>query len=186
MIRLTTPLKTEDIIKLNVGDKILISGTIFTARDKVHLFLLEKSEKEQNIRTKINNGIIYHCGPIIKNNQVISAGPTTSNRMSLYTPQLIEEHNIKAIIGKGGMSKEVKEALKGKAVYLSAVGGAGVLYANSMKVKSTYKKEFGMAEAIWEFEVKDFPVIVSIDAKGNSLYDKVYNKSKEVYEELIK
>ncbi len=195
MIKLTTPLKNEDIINLNVGDKVFISGTIFTARDKAHLFLLEEEkvenkqeesyEKNQYIKDKIKNGIIYHCGPIIKNNEVISAGPTTSNRMSLYTPKLIENYDIKAIIGKGGMSKEVKEALKSRAVYLSAVGGAGVLYAISMKVKALHKEEFGMAESIWEFEVEDFPVIVSMDAKGNSLYDEIYDKSKEVYNKLV-
>lgn len=175
MIAINAPYKQEDILKLKIGDKVLINGTIFTARDKAHQFLLE------NDFDKIRNSIIYHCGPIVKNNEVISAGPTTSSRMNPYTPKLIEKYGIKAIIGKGGMDNSVLNALKGKAVYLSAVGGAGVLYAKAMAVKNVYKEEFGMPEAIWEFEVKDFPAIATMDSKGSSLYEEVYQKSKAVF-----
>ena len=180
MIILNTPLSREDIQNLNVGDKIAISGRIFSARDKAHEFLLEEQFE------KIKNSVIYHCGPIIKQNKVIAAGPTTSSRMNTYTPSLIKKYGIKAIIGKGGMDDSVKEALKGNAVYLSAIGGAACLYAEKMKVIDVYKKEFGMPEAIWEFEVKEFPVIVTIDSKGNSLYDKVLKKSKAVFLNKIK
>jgi len=179
MISLTTPLKEEDILKLNAGDEVLLNGTIFTARDKAHLFLLGEDFP------LVKNGVIYHAGPIIKDNQVISAGPTTSARLNPYTPKLIEKYGIKAIIGKGGMNEGVVNALKGRAVYFSAIGGAGVLYAEAMKFKNVYKPEFGMPEAIWEFEVKDFPVIVAIDSKGKSLYEDTLEKSKEVYKKLI-
>ncbi len=175
MIILNTPLKKEDILKLNVGDEVTITGNIFSARDKAHEFLL--AEQFEQIR----NSVIYHCGPIIKDDMVIAAGPTTSSRMNIYTPSLIKKYEIKAIIGKGGMDDSVKEALKGNAVYLSAIGGAACLYAEKMKILNVYKKEFGMPEAIWEFEVKEFPLMVTIDAKGNSLYDDVLKKSKEVY-----
>jgi len=179
MISLKTPLSQEDIQNLKVGTTVLITGTIFSARDRAHKFLLENNFEE------IKNGVIYHCGPIIKNNEVVSAGPTTSARMSIYTPSLIEKYGVKVIIGKGGMDDSVREALKGKAVYLSAVGGAGVLYANKMKVKSVHREEFGMPEAIWEFEVKDFPAIVTMDSHGNSIYDEVYQKSRDVFLKLI-
>jgi len=179
MIILSTPLKQEDILKLNAGDNVLLNGTIFTARDKAHLFLLEEDFPA------VKNGIIYHAGPIIKNREVISAGPTTSARLNPYTPKLIEKYGIKAIIGKGGMNQSVVEALRGKAVYFSAIGGAGVLYAEAMKLKNVYKEEFGMPEAIWEFEVKDFPVIVAIDSKGRSLYNETLRKSGEAYSKLV-
>jgi fumarate hydratase subunit beta len=178
--KFTTPLTKQDISKLKVGDKVLLSGTIFTARDKAHLYLLK------NNFSKIKNSVIYHCGPIIKNKKVIAAGPTTSARMNPYTPQLIKKYAIRAIIGKGGMDDNVLRAMKGKAVYFSAVGGAAVLYAKAIKVKGIDKPEFGMPEAIWELEVKDFPVIVSMDAKGNSLYKEVERKSKKIFNSLIK
>jgi len=179
MIALTTPLKTKDILSLNAGDNVMLSGTIFTARDKAHLFLLAEDFPA------VQNGIIYHAGPIIKNREVISAGPTTSARLNPYTPKLIEKYGIKAIIGKGGMNQSVVDALRGKAVYFSAVGGLGVIYAKAMKFKNVYKEEFGMPEAIWEFEVKDFPVIVAIDSKGKRLYDETLEKSKKEFLRLV-
>ena len=169
-----------DFTKLNVGDKVLLNTTIFTARDKAHSFLLE--ENFQNIK----EGIIYHCGPIVKDNKVIAAGPTTSARLNPYTPEIIKKYNIKAIIGKGGMDKDVLEALKGKAVYFSAIGGAALVYAISMKIKNVYKEEFGMPEAIWELVVKDFPVIVTMDSKGNSLHDEILNNSRDELNKILK
>jgi tartrate/fumarate subfamily iron-sulfur-dependent hydro-lyase beta chain len=178
-IKLTTPLKKEDILKLNIGDNALLSGTIFTARDRAYKFFLE------NDFDKIQNSIIYHCGPIIKNNKVISGGPTTSWRLNQYTSHLIEKYKVQAFIGKGGMDDHSLEAMKGKAVYFSAIGGAACVYAKTMKIKNVYKLEFGMPEAIWEIEIKDFPVIVTMDAKGNSLHGDVYKKSKKVFEGLV-
>ncbi|MFA6393319.1 MAG: FumA C-terminus/TtdB family hydratase beta subunit [Patescibacteria group bacterium] len=176
---LNTPLKESDILNLNAGDNVLLNGTIFTARDKAHLFLLEEDFPA------VKNGIIYHAGPIIKGREVISAGPTTSARLNPYTPKLIKKYGIKAIIGKGGMNQSVVDALRGRAVYFSAIGGAGVLYAEAMKLKNVYKEEFGMPEAIWEFEVENFPVIVAIDAKGKSLYNETLKKSGEVFAKLV-
>ncbi len=159
--------------KLNAGDKITISGTLFTARDRACKALLEEDFPQ------LNGGIIYHCGPVIKDNTVVSAGPTTSTRMNPYTPELIEKFKLKAIIGKGGMDKGVLQALKGKAVYFAAIGGAGALYADGMTVKSVHHEEFGMPEAIWELEVRDFPVIVAMDSKGKSIYDDVKERSEK-------
>jgi len=171
---MNTPLSTQDILNLKIGDKLSLNGTIFTARDRAHKFLLE------NDFNKMQNSVIYHCGPLVKDNKIISAGPTTSSRLNPYTSKLIEKYGIKAIIGKGGMDQSVQSALQGKAVYLSAVGGAGVLYGKKMRVENVYKMEFGMPEAIWECEVRDFPVIVTMDAHGNSLYEDVFRSSKEV------
>lgn len=174
MIKLKTPLAHEEIMKLKAGDNVLLSGTIFTGRDRAHLFFLENDFR------KIKDSVIYHCGPIVKGKEVIAAGPTTSSRMNAYTPEMIEKYGIKAIIGKGGMDDMVREALRGKAVYLSAIGGAAVLYADRMKVNGVDKlDEFGMPEAIWEFKVKDFPVTVTMDAHDGSIYDEVKSESEQ-------
>ncbi|MFH1564778.1 MAG: FumA C-terminus/TtdB family hydratase beta subunit [bacterium] len=179
VIKLQTPLTKEDILNLNIGDEVLLSGTIFTARDRAYKFFLE------NDYNRIKNSIIYHCGPIVQNNEVISAGPTTSDRVSQYTESMIEKYNTPAFIGKGGMDGLSLEAMRGKAVYFSTVGGAACLYAQKMKIKKADKLEFGMAEAIWEIEIKNFPAIVTMDAKGNSLHRDVYDKSKTIFEKLI-
>jgi fumarate hydratase subunit beta len=179
MIILKSPIKEKDILALKIGDKVLLSGIIFTARDEACKFLSKNNFK------KINNSIIYHCGPIVKNNIIISAGPTTSARFNYYTPKLIKKYKIRAIIGKGGMDNTVLNSLKGKAVYLSAIGGVAVLYAEAMEIKNIYKKEFGMTEAIWEFEVKNFPVMVTMDSKGNSLHDDIYRKSEAIFKRKV-
>jgi tartrate/fumarate subfamily iron-sulfur-dependent hydro-lyase beta chain len=180
MIDLATPLKKEDLMELKAGDTVTLSGTIFTARDRAHRYFLENDFK------KIKGGVIYHCGPIMMNREAISAGPTTSARMDPYTPRLIERYGIRAVIGKGGMSKEVIEAMRGKAVYLSAIGGAGVLYADAMRFADvSMEKEFGMPEAIWEFDVEKIPLVVGIDAHGRSLYEEISLESGKGYASLL-
>lgn len=176
LLKIKTPLQKNDILKLKAGDFAELSGTVFTARDAAHNFLLEKNFG------KIKKGVIYHCGPIIgkKKNKyyAISAGPTTSSRMNIYMPALIKKYGITAIIGKGGMDKKTLLAMKGKCVYFAAIGGLGATYAKCVKkVHNVYKKEFGMPEAIWELEIENFPLIVAMDARGNDLYEKVREKS---------
>ena len=168
-----------NLLDLKAGDKVLLNGTVFTARDKAHRFLAE------NNFDKIKNSVIYHCGPIVKDNGAIAAGPTTSSRLNFYTPKIIEKYGIKAIIGKGGMDGSVINAMRGKCIYFSAIGGLGVLYADSIRVKGVYKPEFGMTEAIWEFEVKDFPLVVAIDSRGKNIYEDIYNKSKAVFQKQV-
>lgn len=168
-MKISTPLSKKEVLKLKAGDFVELSGTVFTARDRAHEFLLK------NKFPKIKNQIIYHCGPIVKQKgkkfEIISAGPTTSARMNIYTPKIIRKYSIPAIIGKAGMDENVLKALKGKAVYFAAIGGLGAKYAKCIThVNSVYKKEFGMPEAIWELEIKDFPLIVGMDAKGKSIF----------------
>jgi len=184
---LTTPIKEEEIIKLKVDDLVYLSGTIITARDKAHQYLLNETP---NIN--LLGSAIYHCGPVVKKHEnefeIIAAGPTTSARMDLYEAEIIKKYNIKAIIGKGGMGKKTLEALKEhKAVYLSAPGGAAVLIAKSIiKVKDVLKlEEFGIPEALWILEVKDFPTTVTMDAHGNSLHEKIEKISKENLKKIL-
>lgn len=185
---LKIPLKEEDIEKLKINDKVYLSGTIVTARDKAHQYLLK-----EDVDIDLAGGVIYHCGPIVKKKgdeyEIIAAGPTTSARMDLYEAEVIEKYNVKVIIGKGGMGEKTLKALqKNKAVYLSALGGAAVLLAKSIvSVKDVIKlEEFGIPEALWILEVKDFPAIVTMDAHGNSLHKNIMEESEKNYKELIK
>lgn len=188
--KLKIPLKEEDTRKLKVGDTVQLTGTIFTARDAMHKYLIE--EKPNEFKNLLENSVIYHCGPIVKKEgpewKIISAGPTTSIREEPFEAKLIKEYKIKAIIGKGGMEEKTQVALKKfGCVYLSAVGGTAAILANSIeRIKNVYLLEkFGIPEALWEFEVKDFSSIVSMDSLGNSLHKEIFNKSKKEYTELL-
>ena len=182
-IHITTPPTHADIMAAKAGDEVLFTGTMLTARDKAHRWLLE------NDYPPMHNAVLYHCGPMYEYNgnemNILAAGPTTSARFNHYTPELVEKYNIQAIIGKGGMDAGVRSALQGHGIYCAAIGGAAVLYAGCIiKVNSVSKTEFGMTDAIWEFEVKDFPVICMIDSTGESLYDEVEGSSKQVRDTL--
>ncbi len=192
MIKLKVPISEQDIRKLKVGDEVLLSGTIVTARDQAHKLMIE--EKPDFIREYLKESVIYHCGPIVKKNDdgswsFVSAGPTTSIREEPYQADVICEYNVRGVIGKGGMREKTLEGLKKcGAVYFHAVGGAGTLIANSVKkVKTVFKlEEFGSPEAFWVIEVEDFPVIVTMDSHGNSLHEKILEQSGKTAEELIK
>lgn len=179
MIRLHAPLSHDDVMKLRTGDQVLLSGALLTARDRAHSFLLSTDF------AKARDAVIYHCGPVVKDGKVIAAGPTTSARMNMHTPALMEKYGVKAIIGKGGMDARVLEALRGRAVYLSAVGGAAVTYAECMEVKGVHKEEFGMPEAIWELQVKDFPATVTMDAHGGCVHDEVLKESAKMLSKMF-
>lgn len=170
-IILKIPLEDKDIKKLKVGDTVKLTGTIFTARDLAHKYLAK-----ENPEFKDELNVIYHCGPLVRkriiNYKVVSAGPTTSSRMEKYMGKIIRKYKIKAVIGKGGFSKDMLKIFKKQnCVYLQATGGAGALLAKNIKrVINVYKlQEFGEAEAMWELHVEDFPAIVAM-ANGKSLY----------------
>ncbi|MBU1120899.1 MAG: FumA C-terminus/TtdB family hydratase beta subunit [archaeon] len=190
IIRLRTPLNEEEIRELNSGEMVELSGTIFLARDRAHKLLSEKTLPE--FRKTLNASAIYHCGPIAKKEgkkwKIISAGPTTSSRMEPYESEIIKNYGVKAIIGKGGMKEGTLRALmEFNAVYLLAVGGASALLAEKIvKVKNVFfLKEFGIPEAVWEVEVKNFPSIVSMDSKGESLHKEVLHNSIQKFKELL-
>ncbi len=190
-IKLRIPISEEEIRKLKVGDEVLLSGIIVTARDQAHKLMVEK--KPDFIRKYLKESVIYHCGPVVRKNEdgtwsFVSAGPTTSIREEPYQADVICEYNVRGIIGKGGMGKKTLEALKRcGAVYFHAVGGAGTLIANSVKrvVDVFMLEEFGIPEAFWVIEVEDFPVVVTMDTHGNSIHETVMEKSRKRLEELI-
>lgn len=176
--KITTPLSTEIVKSLKSGDRVFLSGKIYTARDAAHKRLIELLGKGEKLPFDIKGQVIYYVGPTpAKPGYVIgSAGPTTSYRMDAYTPQLLSI-GLKGMIGKGMRSDEVKEAIKKcKAVYFAAIGGLGALLSKRIKsVKVIAYDDLG-PEAIREIEVEDFPLIVINDCKGNDLYIKGVEK----------
>jgi fumarate hydratase subunit beta len=164
----------EDFVQLEVGNIVYISGTIVTARDKAHMRVVKliKDGRIEDVPEEMFLHPVYHCGPLLKNGKIVSAGPTTSARMDPYAPVLLRESSCPVIIGKGGMGRKVVDLLKGRGCYLSFPGGAGALAAESIKrIKKVYWQDLGMAEAVYVLEVEKFgPCIVSIDSRGNSIY----------------
>ena len=180
-IRLKTPLRNEEVEKLKRGDRVLISGVVYTGRDAAHKRLIDLLKAGKDLPFDIRGQIIYYVGPApAKPGQILgSAGPTTSYRMDAYSPALIEK-GLKGMIGKGMRSEAVKEAMKKyKAVYFAATGGAGALLAKRVKKAEIVAYEDLGPEAIRRLEVEDLPVIVVNDVRGNDLYiegEKKYKK----------
>ncbi|RLA90947.1 MAG: Fe-S-containing hydro-lyase [Deltaproteobacteria bacterium] len=171
-IRITTPLTDEILEKLNIGDRVLISGIIYTGRDAAHKRLVELVEKGEELPFDIKGQIIYYVGPTPpKPGMAIgSAGPTTSYRMDPYAPILMEK-GLKDMIGKGSRGENVIEAIKKfKAVYFGATGGAGALISKAVKKAEVVAYEDLGPEAIRRLEVENFPVIVVNDIHGRDLY----------------
>lgn len=172
MKKIQTPLTQAMIKELRIGEELLITGIIYGARDAAHKKMLETLAKGEPLPIPLEGQIIYYVGPCpAKPGEVIgSAGPTTSGRMDAYAPQLLNL-GLKGMIGKGQRTNEVIQAMqKNGAVYLGAVGGAGALLAQRIKkARVVAYPELG-PEAIWQFQVEDFPVMVIIDSQGNNLY----------------
>lgn len=167
------PVDKAEIEKLNAGDRVLINGIIYTARDAAHKRLVELLKNGKELPMDITNQIIYYVGPSpAKEGQVIgSAGPTTSGRMDAYAPKLLDI-GLKGMIGKGARSKEVVDAIiRNKAVYFGAIGGAAALISKSIVKSDIIAYEDLGSEAIRRLEVVNFPAVVIIDSKGNNLYE---------------
>lgn len=190
IVRITTPLDGKRTRSLRVGDRVLISGTLITARDMASRYLSEK--RPERFRSLLNNSAIYHCGPVaIKKREwkILSAGPTTSIRQEPFQPGLIKNYSIRAIIGKGGMGDKTRDAcMKHGCVYLHTIGGAASFLAERIvRVKDVFLlKEFGIPEAIWAFEVRDFPAVVTLDSKGDSLHEHILRESSRRLNKIMR
>lgn len=172
-IVINSPVCEKKISKLKIGDRVLINGVIYTARDAAHKRLVELLDENKKLPIDVKNQIIYYAGPTpAKPNHVIgSAGPTTSGRMDAYAPRLLDL-GLKGMIGKGLRSKEVIDSIiKNKAVYFGAIGGAAALISKSIVKAEVIAYEDLGSEAIRRLEVVNFPAIVIIDSKGNNLYE---------------
>jgi len=171
--RITTPLTADKVKDLKAGDSILLSGTIYTARDAAHKRLVELLENGEDLPIDVKDAIIYYVGPTPTKPGMAfgSAGPTTSYRMDAYTPQLLEK-GLKGMIGKGLRSGNVIESMKEHtAVYFAAIGGAAALIGKCVKASELVAYEDLGAEAIRKLEVVDLPLVVVIDSEGNNLYE---------------
>ena len=173
MKKVKLPLKRKTIKNLNIGETLLLSGTIYTARDQAHKRLVEALKNGKKPPIVLRGAIIYYCGPTKtpKGKIIGSCGPTTSSRMDEFTAPLLKA-GLAAMIGKGSRSQEVIRAIKKcKAVYFLTYAGCGALLARYIKkARPVAYKELG-PEAIYRLEVENFPIIVGIDTKGRNIYD---------------
>ena len=178
-VRLSTPLTEQDLEKLTIGDKVLITGVIYTGRDAAHKRLFDLLEQGRQLPLDLAGQIIYFVGPSpAKPGQAIgSAGPTTSYRMDAYTPRLLEL-GLKGTLGKGSRTVPVRQAMKKHgAVYLATVGGAGALLSKSIVKSDLVAFDDAGPEALFRFEVKNFPAVVINDLEGNDYYEMVQQNS---------
>lgn len=204
MHELTTPISDETIRSLHVGEPVAITGVMLTGRDAVHKWMIDTFIKKNRqpegddleayeaIKPLLNGGLIYHCGPVVagldtKEYRFVAAGPTTSIREEPYQGDVMRHFHVKGVIGKGGMgTKTLQACQEAPGVYLHAIGGAASLIAQTVvKVLDVYKLEFGVPEAMWVIQVKDFPAVVTMDSHGQSQHAVVEEKSKKVLEALL-
>ncbi|MDD3905838.1 MAG: FumA C-terminus/TtdB family hydratase beta subunit [Candidatus Omnitrophica bacterium] len=179
-VKIKTPLTKQAVAFLRAGDEVLLSGTIFTARDIAHKRLHDMIAKGHPIPLKLTDAVIYYAGPAPARpgRAIGSCGPTTSSRMDSFTPELLRL-GLGGMIGKGGRSPEVRAAIKKyRRIYFIAIGGIGALLAERViSAKPVLFSDLG-PEAIYKMEVVDFPIIVGIDSKGNDIYDQARRKKK--------
>jgi fumarate hydratase subunit beta len=174
MKRINTPLDLDKIKSLKAGEELLLSGTIYTARDQAHQRLVEAIKKGRCLPLELKNAVIYYCGPTQrpKGKAIGSCGPTTSSRMDAFTPLLLAK-GLRAMIGKGSRGQEVRNAIKKhRGIYFLTYAGCGALLAGHVKKAQTVAYGDLGPEAILKLEVKDFPLIVAVDSKGRSIYAK--------------
>jgi len=204
MKQITIPISDETIRELKVGDAVALSGIMVTGRDAAHKWMIETFIKKtrapqgadlqvyEELKKLLNGSAIYHCGPVVsgldtQEYKFVAAGPTTSIREEPYQADVMKHFNIKGVIGKGGMgAKTLKGCEETPGVYLHAIGGAASYIAQTVtKVHGVYKLEFGTPEALWVIEVKDFPVVVTMDAHGGSQHAEIDEASKKVLDNLL-
>ena len=204
MRQINLPIDDETIRSLKVGEPVLITGVMVTGRDNVHKWLTETFIKKtrqpseddlkvyQAILPLLKGSVIYHCGPVVAGLETgeyrfVAAGPTTSSREEPYQGDVMRHFDIKGVVGKGGMgAKTLAACQEVPGVYLHAVGGAASLIAQTVeKVLGVYKLEFGVPEAMWVIQVKDFPAVVTMDSHGGSQHAVIEEQSREVLDKLL-
>jgi fumarate hydratase class I len=191
MAKLNLPCEEAEIRALRVGDTALLSGRLITGRDAAHHWLVGAFRDE--VAPFLKGSIIYHCGPVVRKNpdgsfDFVAAGPTTSAREEPYQADVIGRYGVRGVIGKGGMFAKTRKGLvEHGAVYLHAVGGTAQSLAKAVvRVERVFKlEEFGVPEAMWVIEVKDFPTVVTMDAQGGSLHEKIAEGSQAMLQKLL-
>ena len=204
MKQITTPITDEIIRDLKVGDAVSLSGMMVTGRDAAHKWMIETFIKKtrpsqgddlqvyEELKKLLAGSVIYHCGPVVtgldtREYKIIAAGPTTSIREEPYQADVMKHFNVKGVIGKGGMgAKTLKGCEETPGVYFHAIGGAASFLAQTVKkVHGVFKLDFGVPEAMWVIEVKDFPVVVTMDSHGGSQHLVSDDSSKKVLDDLL-
>jgi len=182
---LKAPLSEDTVRSLRLGDEVLVEGKVHIGRDEVHIRSLDMRERGEDVPFDLRDGVLFHCGPIAQKDdgwKIIAAGPTTSARMNALEPRFIREFGVRAIIGKGGMSRPTLEAMREQGcVYLAFTGGAAVLAADGIRrVERVEWLDLGMPEALWVVEAEELgPLVVAMDAHGSSLYEQVDRMAEE-------
>ena len=174
MKRITLPMTKEQRESLRAGDSVLLSGTIYTARDCAHKRTFALLDEEKELPFPLRDAFIYYAGPCPapEGKACGSCGPTTSARMNSFAPRLLDL-GLQGMIGKGEMSEDVRAALKrNKAVYFAAIGGAGATYGNAVKRAECVAFPDLLSEAVYRMDVEEFPLVVAIDSEGGSIYDR--------------
>lgn len=174
MKKIRLPLTEEEISGLKAGEGVLLSGTILTGRDCAHKRICEYLDRGENLPFDFKGETIYYAGPCPApaGKACGSCGPTTSARMDAFAPRLLDL-GLKGMIGKGERSDEVERSIvKNHAVYFAAIGGAGALYGNAVKKSELVAFEDLLSEAVYRFEIEDFPCVVAIDCNGGNIYKK--------------
>jgi fumarate hydratase class I len=191
MAQLNLPCDEAEIRALRVGEPAMLSGRIITGRDAAHHWLVGAFREE--VAPYLAGSIIYHCGPVVRKNgdgsyDFVAAGPTTSAREEPYQADVIARYGVRGVIGKGGMFEKTRKGLKDHgAVYLHAVGGTAQTLARAVvRVERVFKlEEFGVPEAMWVIQVKDFPTVVTMDSVGGSLHEAIAKNSQDVLQKLL-
>ncbi len=174
-LEIVTPLDEATVMSLHAGDTVLLNGVIWTGRDQAHKRLCAMLDKGEKLPMDLKDSCIYFTGPCpaAPGRVIGSAGPTTSYRMDAYSPRLLDRCGLRGMIGKGGRSQEVIDAIRrNHAVYLAATGGAGALIAGSVTACELVAFPDLGPEAIYRLKVCRMPLVVAIDCYGNSLYRK--------------
>lgn len=174
MRHITLPMTAEEKRSLRAGESVLLSGTIYTARDCAHRRIFELLDEGKELPFPLSSSYIYYAGPCPapEGKACGSCGPTTSARMNSFAPRLLDL-GLQGMIGKGEMSEEVRAALKRNgAVYFAAIGGAGATYGNAIKTCECVAFPDLLSEAVYRMEVENFPLVVATDSEGRSIYDR--------------
>lgn len=205
MREITIPISDDVVRGLHEGEPVELTGIMVTGRDAVHKWMsetfIQKTRAPQGddlqvyeeIKKVLNQGVLYHCGPVVsgldtKEYKFVAAGPTTSTREEPYQADVMKHFNIKGVMGKGGMGpKTLQGCMDTPGVYFHAVGGAAAFLAQTVqRVLGVYKlEEFGVPEAMWVIEVKNFPVVVTMDSHGQSKHSLLDQSSHQVLEDLL-
>jgi fumarate hydratase subunit beta len=205
MREIAIPISDDVIRSLHIGEPVELSGVMMTGRDAVHKWMTEtfiKKTREpqgddlqvyEEIKKCLDQSVLYHCGPVVsgietKEYRFVAAGPTTSAREEPYQALVMQHFNIKGVIGKGGMgAKTLQGCVDTPGVYFHAVGGAATFLAQTVqKVLGVYKlEELGVPEAMWVIEVKNFPVVVTMDSHGQSKHSLLDESSQKVLDDLL-